>query len=101
MNFINFGDSNNRWELDTIKEIVSLIKSYTVVHHLKNVKLRNVEDARRSDPENQRFNVDIIYTDKDGMLIEQRLLILKGEVIDGEEFHKRREEFYPRKAVQA
>ena len=97
--FINFGDDNNTWDLNTIKDVVSLVKVYAVAHHLEDVKLYRVEDNRWGDPVNQRFDIEIRYKDDNGCLIQQKLLILKGEILDGNAFHKRFEEFYPRKTA--
>lgn len=47
------------------------------------------------DP-NGRIDVEIMYEGEDGKMYEQKLLILKGEVIDGLTFHERYSEWYPK-----
>ena len=48
-----------------------------------------------SDP-NGRIDIEIIFEDKASHhLIQQKLLILKGELIDGKTFHLRHDEWYP------
>ena len=96
--FVNLGDPMNRWKLDEVVRITSLIKEYADKHNLKDVELLEVEDNRWEDEVNQRIDVEIVYPDTKGIMIQQKLLILKGEILDGKEFHKRAEEFYPRKA---
>ncbi len=95
--FVNMGDKLNRWNLDDIIKVCSLVKSYATEHNLKDVVLQHVEDQRWEDPENQRFNVNIMYAAETGKLTGQYLLILKGEILDGNAFHKRFREFYPLK----
>ena len=93
--FINFNEPYNRWDLRILANVVRKVEIYCDVHGIEHVELHKVEDCRWSDPENQRFNIDIRYPNDKGILIEQRLLMLKDEIIDGKEFHKRRDEFYP------
>lgn len=93
--FINFDDPYNRWDLRILANVVRKVEIYCDVHDIEHVELHKVEDCRWSDPDNQRFNIDIRYPDANGKLIEQRLLMLKDEIINGEVFHKRHNEFYP------
>lgn len=97
MRFTNLEDPLNRWKLDTVALIVTKVQKYCVKHNLRNVILREVEDNRWSDPDNGRFDIEIIYENENGKLFEQKLLYLQGEIIDGKEFHERIEEFYPRR----
>lgn len=100
--FRNLNDPYNRWDLRILSNVVRKVEAYCDKHDIGNVELHEVEDNRWEDPENQRFDIVIRYPDKNGTLIEQKLLMLKDEVIDGEEFHKRYSEFYPdRKKVSA
>ena len=95
LQFINFGDYYNRWDLDLVVEITTKIQKWArKQHHRKNVELVSVEDNRWEDKDNQRIDVLIRYKKKDGFLYEQKLLILKGEVIDAKTLHKRFTEFY-------
>ncbi len=97
LKFINWDDSLNQWSLDKVIEIVSKIKAYADKKKLKDVILHSVEDSSWSDSENGRIDVEIRFRNNKNQLIQQKLLILKGEVIDGEEFHKRHDEFYSNK----
>lgn len=45
---------------------------------------------------NGRIDIEILY-EKEKALVTQKLLLLNGEIIDGITFHKRFEEWYPRK----
>ena len=82
------------WEMETILNILSKVKSYTDKKGLKDVELVEIEDSSLCDTENQRFDVVIQCVTPKGLTIQKKLLILKGEVVDGEEFHKRFKEFY-------
>ena len=97
LQFINWDDPMNRWKLDDVLMIATKIKEYATAHDLKGVELHKVTDNRWEDKENQRFDVEIRYTDENDVLWQQKLLILKGEVIDGKTFHERSREFYQRK----
>ena len=97
--FRNFNEPYNTWSLKTIAHVVSKVEAWCDKKGLMNVELHEVEDNTWSDTKNQRFDIVIRYMENNH-LIEQKLLMLKDEVIDGEEFHKRHDEFYPeRKAV--
>ncbi len=80
------------WKIETLSDIVSIVKSYTDKKKLKDVELVEIEDSSLQDV----FDVIIQYpSPKAGFTtIQQKLLILKGEVIDGEGFHMRAKEFY-------
>ncbi len=97
---VNWGDPLNRWKLDDVLTVCGLAKEYADRHGLKDVGLAEVEDNRESDARNQRFDVTIEFNDG-GHLKRQKLLILKGEILDGEEFHRRAGEFYPRVEKEA
>lgn len=98
MKFINMNDVLNRWSLDKVVEIITKTKDYCDAHNLKDVELYEIEDNSWADIDNQRIDIEIRYY-KNNALTEQKLLLLKGEVIDGKEFHERFEEFYPKKGV--
>lgn len=99
LKFINLEDSLNRWSLDKVVEITTKLKAYLDEKGIKGVMLHEVEDSTWSDPDNQRYDIDIRYIDEHGNLMQQHLLMLKGEILNGNEFHARHEEFYPRKVV--
>lgn len=94
LKFINFNDPRNSWSLRKVVEITNLIKAYVDEKNLTDVELLLVEDNTWSDEDNQRYDIEIQYTEN-GRLIWQKLLIMKGEVIDGATFHERHEEYYP------
>lgn len=93
LKFVNFGDPLNRWDIDKVTLICNEVKRYADKHNLGQVYLHRVEDNTWSDKENQRYDIEIRYM-KGSHLIQQKLLILKGELLDGEEFHNRINEFY-------
>lgn len=99
LRFVNLEDYLNRWSLDKVVEIVTKLQAYVNEKGVKNVMLHEVEDLTWSDPENQRYNIEIRYINERNNLMQQHLIMLKGEILDGNEFHKRRDEFYPRKEV--
>ena len=96
LKFINNEDLLNRWKVDTVLLIVSKVQQYCMKHNLINAYLHSVEDNRWSDPKNGRFDIEIRYINENGNLMQQKLLYLRGEILDGNEFHKRHDEFYPR-----
>ncbi len=93
MKFINW--DNKEWELDKVAEIINKVKDYCDKKGIK-ASLYEVEDQSSNPGEkNERFDVEIRYFNEKNILIQQKLLILNGEVVDGKEFHKRFNEFYP------
>ncbi len=90
--FIDFWNTGY-WTLETVNNIVSKVSEYAEKKGLKDVKLVSVENNINSDPKNQRFDVVIQHLGET-FHVQRKLLILKGEVIDGDEFHKRYKEFY-------
>lgn len=93
--FVNIYAVRNEWPLDLIVKIVNGIKTYADSKGLSDVVLWSVEDNTASDPNNQRYDIVIRYK-LNGHDISQKVMMLKGEIIDGEEFHKRFAEFYQR-----
>ncbi len=90
--FIDFSGKGS-WTIDKVLEVVTKIKAYTDKKGYDNVRLFSVEDNTWSDPVNERYDIELSFTSK-GKAYTQKLLILKGEVLDGTEFHKRFSEFY-------
>lgn len=90
--FINY--DNKDWDFLTVKRIVDKVEQYVFKKALKEVKLIRVEDNTWADAKNRRYDIEISYVDDNGKLVWQKLLILKDEILDGEQFHKRFEEFY-------
>ena len=97
MQMVNLNDPLNRWTLDTVKMVCDKVKGYVLRRNISDVELLSVEDNTWADSDNQRYDVTIRYTSENGYFMEQKLLILKGEVLDGVEFHKRYNEFYGKK----
>lgn len=83
------------WPIDLMIDILGKIKAYADKKGYTGVEVQRVEDSTWSDPINKRYDIDIVYTDQDNHLIRQKLLMLKGELLDGLEFHNRFKEFYP------
>lgn len=98
LKFINMADFYNRWSLETVRDIVDKVYNYAIRRkNLKNVELAEVENLNYYPAEkNERYNIRIRHTDDGGRLWEQWLVMLNGELLDGEEFHKRIREFYPK-----
>ena len=96
LKFVNFGDYYNRWPLDKVIDIVTKVKAYTDGKGINDPELHEVEDLswEKGEEINQRINVRIRYF-KENKLYERWLMIMRGEVLDADEFHKRRSEFYP------
>lgn len=88
--------SPSGWRIEDILKVVTLIKEYAEKKGLQCVTIYKVEDNQITDPANQRFDVTIQYPhgDVNRCVISQKLVILRGEVLDGKEFHKRYNEFY-------
>jgi len=94
MKCINLNDPFNRWRLDIVTQICNDVSEYTHKHGILRAEIDTIEDNTWADEVNRRYDVTIRYTADNGLLMEQKLLILKGEVIDGKEFHRRYDEFY-------
>lgn len=55
--------------------------------------IQTISQADVNDP-NGRIDIEIARLNGQGMLVTQKLLILKDELVDGTEFHKRFSEWY-------
>ena len=95
MQFINLMDANPQWSLESVIEITTKIFEYCKAHNIKDASLTRVEDNTWADELNERYDIEIAYTDEAGRETRQILLYLCGQIVDGEEFHKRYKEFYP------
>ncbi len=91
--FITFNPAFT-WTPEIIAEITAKVKKWAEHAGLRNVILTEVEDNTWSDVKNQRFDITIMYNDQIGRLISQKLFMLRGEILDGPEFHHRFKEFY-------
>ena len=92
---VNFG-AEDHWTLENLSDIIQKVKAYVEEKKYEQARLESIEDSTWNDPDNQRYNISIVYTNGRGHKIRQQLMLLKGELIDGEEFHKRFSEFYDR-----
>ena len=84
----------NHWSPDLILDITGKIKDYADKKAYKGVEILKVEDNTWSDPKNQRYDVTIRFIAGNNHLVSQKLLVLRGELLDGETFHQRFKEFY-------
>ena len=84
------------WDLDALVDIINKVNAYVSVFADENTKadVTDIEDNTYADKANKRYDITVKYFKK-GHYIQQKLLYLKGELIDGEEFHRRYKEFYP------
>ncbi len=94
MRFINFGQSKG-WDIETMKSIADQIYDYVTSRGYTNVLVTDIEDNHEFDKVNGRYDITIVYN-KGQALCCRQLLYLKGEIVDGDAFHKRFEEFYPK-----
>lgn len=73
------------------RHILDLIDGYTKTpYRICEIRRDDINDT------NGRIDIEIEYIDSNGRLIHQKLLILKDELIDGDAFHKRHDEWYKR-----
>ena len=81
--------NNIHFSSDDFRKILDLIDRYmSTPYDIREIRQDDANDA------NGRIDVEVEYKNSDGYLIRQKLLILKGELIDGETFHKRYHEWY-------
>lgn len=78
---------------DKLRQILSLIDDYM---HNTPYDILDIHEDDSCDP-NGRIDIIIRFT-QDEKLVEQKLLILNGELIDRETFHKRFSEWYDSEA---
>ena len=95
LRFVKMTDELNRWPIAQVAELAVKINNYCEANGIKDTELDRVEDNSRSEPDNGRMDIDISYVDANGTLVRQKLLMLKGEILDGAQFHERFDEFYP------
>lgn len=86
---------NNVCDLFTTCKILEKVKAYAKAKGYKNVTLCTIEDNSMEDIKNGRWDIEIMHSSESGQLFRQKLLWLKGELLDGIEFHNRFTEFYP------
>lgn len=79
---------------DKLRQILRLIDDYM---QNQPYDILDIHEDDLCDP-NGRIDIKIRFS-RDGKLIDQKLLILKGELIDGETFHKRFSEWYGQRMI--
>ena len=89
MKFIEWG-----FPVDIAADITSKIKEHMDNAGIKDAGIYRIEDQSYADPVNNRFDIEVDYS-LDGRMVRQKLLYLKGEIVDGVDFHRRFKEFYP------
>jgi hypothetical protein len=84
--------------LDTLNDIISAIKEYADKRGYTAVSILKLEDNSEDDIANTRWDVEIVYLapNNSKTLTWQKLLYLKGQLMDAKEFHARHNEFYPK-----
>ena len=75
---------------DKLRRILDLIDEYmkNVPYIIHEIRQDNVADKHG------RIDIEIRYVNKANCVIQQKLLILDDELIDGKEFHRRFKEWY-------
>ena len=75
---------------DEIRMILNLIDDY-----MKGVPY-TIHEIRQDDVNDKhgRIDIEIRYVNKNNVTVQQKLLILDNELIDGPTFHKRFKEWY-------
>ena len=87
-------DDGKPFTLYEISEICNKLSDYAKENiGTKDCFLESI--LRSSDTKNNRYDIELRYIDENRCLTGQKLLYMKGEIIDGIEFHKRFNEFYP------
>lgn len=75
---------------DKLRHILDLIDGYMKD---KPYTIHEIWQDDVNDPHG-RIDIEIRYNDEKDFLIQQKLLILNDELIDGKTFHTRRKEWY-------
>ena len=84
----DFGHFEN-FTSDQFRHILNLIDEYMAVPYT----IHEIRQDDIKDP-HERIDIEIRFKDETNRLIQQKLLILDDEVIDGKTFHKRFKEWY-------
>ena len=95
MNDIKFiADDGKPFTLYEISEICNKLSDYAKENiGTKDCYIHSI--LRSLDAKNNRYDIELRYIDENRQIMGQKLLYIKGEIIDGIEFHKRHDEFYP------
>ena len=90
---VNFYDDG--WDFTTLADIRDQIEEYAKAKGYEDVQVLTIIDNTHCDEENGRYDIEIICCDTVlGKKIRQKLLYLRGELLDRAEFSERYEEFY-------
>ena len=93
MKYIDFSGTSRQCDSAVLDSIEKQTSVYAAGHGLKNMKIETIENNAWSDPKNERYDIEISFA-RNPFRRWQKLLFLKGELIDGENFHRRFSEFY-------
>ena len=85
------------WPINGLLKVLDAVDIYrkAKLPDCENVNIISVEKNVSVHDDNDRVDIEILYI-KEKHLIRQKLLMMKDEIIDGAEFHKRFNEFYPK-----
>lgn len=84
----SFGNREN-FTSDQMRHILDLIDGYMKVPYtIHDIYIDNVFDKHG------RVDITVEFYDQNSMLVQQKLLILDDELIDGPEFHRRYKTWY-------
>lgn len=86
------------WPISELKKVLDAIENYRLkkLSDCESLRVCSLEKNLKSKDKNDRVDIEVNYI-HNGQFIYQKLLMMKGEVVDGSEFHKRFQEFYPEK----
>lgn len=85
------------WPLDELCDAVNKIEKYCKVKmsDCSNIVLDEIWKTVSDEPDgNDRIDAEVSYM-REKKLYRKKLLIMRGEVIDGYTFHERFKEYYP------
>ena len=78
---------------DKMRRILDLIDGYMkqIPYTIHEIRQDNINDPHG------RIDIEVRYVNEKNTLIQQKLLILNDELIDGKTFHERHNEWYEQK----
>lgn len=97
--FYNIQNSSQWWDVDIVESIARQVRQYRDKIGASKIEFVEVEDNTWEDTDNQRYDLWLMIYDGEGGRYAQKCLVLKGELIMPDAFHKRHDEFYPREVV--
>ncbi len=93
--FANHYNPEDSWVLDTIEDIIAKVKAYGSLHSL-DINMIEIENTSYTDVANNRYDISIKYNNEKSQPISQKLLYLKGDIVDGKTLHANFEKYYPK-----